>query len=89
MSDHHFPSLDELIRQVEAESATRPDLPQLLASVIRMMVASEADPNLLVGVLIEGLAHAIGARIPAERRQEVGRETLALLRDRLQAHGLL
>lgn len=89
MSDHHFPSLDDLIRKIEAETATRPELPQVLAHVIRMMVASEADPYILVGVLTEGVSHTIASRIPRANQGEVAEEALALLRERLETNGML
>ena len=90
MPDHHFPSLDDLIRDIERETATRPELPEVLTTVIRMMVASDdADPYLLVGVLTEGVSHAIASRIPKEDQSEVAGEALSLLRERLQANGLL
>ena len=89
MPDNHFPSLDDLIRDIERETATRPDLPEVLATVVRMMAASDADPYLLVGVLTEGVSHVIASRIPEEERSEVAEEALSLLQERLQANGLL
>ncbi len=90
MPDRHFPSLDELIRDIERETATRPELPEVLAMVVRMMVASDdVDPYLLLGVLTEGVSHTIASRIPEEDQTEVAGEALSLLQERLQAKGLL
>lgn len=89
MTERRFPSLDELIRDIESQAATRPELPEILAVVIRMMVSSDADPYLLLGVMTEGIAHAIAERIPAEEQAEVADEALSLLRERLEANGLL
>ena len=89
MPERRFPSLDELIRDIESQAASRPELPKILAVVIRMLVSSDADPYLLLGVMTEGIAHAIAARIPAEEQAEVAAEALSLLQERLEANGLL
>jgi len=88
MPEHRFTSLDDLIRDIEAQTAGRPKLPEILAIVIHMMVASDADPYLLLGVLTEGITHAISSRIPAKDQAEVAEEALSLLRERLKEHGL-
>lgn len=89
MPERRFPSLDALIRDIESQSATRPELPEILAIVIRMIVASDADPYLLLGVMTEGMAHAIAARIPAQEQSDVAEEALSLLQERLEANDLL
>ena len=47
--------------------------------------AASADPYLLNGALIEGIATTIMQRIPAERREEVSRQAMRVLHDRLRA----
>ena len=89
MPERQFPSLDELIRDIEDQTASRPSLPEILAVVIRMMVASNADPYLLLGVMTEGVAHAIASRIPSEDQADVAEEAVSLLQERLEANGLL
>lgn len=88
MPERRFPSLDELIRDIESQTASRPELAEILAVVIRMMVASDADPYLLLGVLTEGIAHTIASRIPEDEQADTAEEALSLLQERLEANGL-
>ena len=83
------PALDALIRAVEAQAAEKPDTVAILVGVLKLVIASEADPYLLSGALIEGIASTIVQRIPEERRGEVGFEAVRLLRDRLHAYGIV
>ena len=57
--------------------------------MVKDVAASEADPYLIVGALIEGIAHTIDARIPMERRSDTIRASVALLIDRLRGSGLV
>ena len=88
MSDRHFPALDDLIRDIEAKTATRPELPQMLAQLIPMALARDADPYILLGVLIEGVVHTLASSIPPEARAAVAKDVLRLLCERLRARGL-
>lgn len=81
--------LDALIREVEAKAAERPDTVAILVAVMKLVIASEADPYLLSGALIEGIAATILQRIPEERRGEVAVEAVRLLRDRFRSHGII
>jgi hypothetical protein len=83
------PTLDALISQVEAQAAERPDTVAILVGVLKLVIASEADPYLLSGAMIEGIASTILQRIPDEKRGEVGLEAVRLLRDRLHAYGIV
>ena len=83
------PVLDALIREVEAKAAQRPDTVAILAAVLKLVIASEADPYLLSGALIEGVATTILQRVPEERRAEVAVEAVRLLRDRFRSHGII
>jgi hypothetical protein len=84
-----IPVLDALIREVEAKAAERPDTVAILAAMLKLVIASEADPYLLSGALIEGIAATILLRVPEERRGEVAVEAVRLLRDRFQGHGII
>jgi hypothetical protein len=77
-----------LIEQAEQAAAATPDPTNLLAHVIRLTVDTDADPYLILGVLVEGVAHTLAMRIPDERRSEIAGEVSRLLVERLKAHGI-
>jgi len=86
--DKIFGEILRLIEQVEQAAAATPDPTNVLAHVIRLTVKTDADPYLILGVLVEGVAHTLATRIPDERRGEIGREVSKLLAERLRAHGI-
>ena len=84
MPDKPFPVLDALIREVEEIAIGEPDLVTWVVRVIRTAIAREADPYLLAGSLIEGIAVTLISRIPAELQSDVGAAAIRLLHDRLK-----
>src|ERR1700722_2611447 len=82
-------ALDALIRDAEAAAADQTDPLAVLVMLIQIGIRSDADPYLLNGALIEGIAMTIMQRIPAERREEVSREAMRVLYDRLHAKGTI
>ena len=52
-------ALDALIHEVEAQAAEKPDPVANLVGILKLVIASEADPYLLSGVLVEGIASTI------------------------------
>jgi hypothetical protein len=88
MPDRPYPAIDALIRRVQRVAADRPDPTHILAEVISMIGASEADPYTVLGVLVEGAAHTLTQHIPAERQADTAATLLQLLEERLKAHGL-
>jgi hypothetical protein len=58
-----------------------------LADTIRGLIASEVDPYLLSGILLEGVAQVVAARIPANRQADTVMATITLLEQRLKACG--
>jgi hypothetical protein len=82
-------ALDAMIREMEARAAEKPDGVAILVGVLKLVIASEADPYLLSGALVEGIASTILQRIPNEKRGEVGVDAMRLLRDRLHAYGIV
>jgi hypothetical protein len=89
MSEQSFPDLDALIRQIEAQATEFPDPLAILIAMLKLVIASDTDPYLLAGALVEGIAATISARIPRERQGEVVVETVRLLRDRLETRGAI
>ena len=88
MPDKIFGEILRLIEQAEEAAAATPDPTSLLAHVIRLTVRADTDPYLILGVLVEGVAHTLATRIPDERHGEIGREVSKLLVERLKAHGI-
>jgi hypothetical protein len=86
MPDRTFPALDALVRHVEETATNQLDPVAVLVAMLKLVVASDADPYLLVGALIEGVAASIAQKIPPERQSDVAIEAVRLLRDRLGAH---
>jgi hypothetical protein len=85
----HSPALEALIREAEAKAAEKPDQVGILIAMLKLVIASEADPYLLSGAFVEGIASTILQRIPEGQRGEVGVEAVRLLRDRLHAYGIV
>ena len=82
-------ALDALIRDAEAAATEQTDPLAVLVMLMRLVIRSDADPYLLNGALIEGIAMTIIQRIPAERREEVSRQVMRVLHDRLRAKGAI
>jgi hypothetical protein len=72
----------------EQAAANKPDPIRALADAIRMLAESEADPYLVMGVLIEGAVHTLRTTTPHERHQDCGLALVTILIDRLQANGI-
>lgn len=85
MNTQTVASLVLLAKQAAAE---QPDLVTLLAETVKAAVASDADPYLLMGALIEGITYTL-ASIPQDRQSDTARAVVGLLFDRLRAEGLL
>jgi hypothetical protein len=82
-------ALDALIRDAEAAAADQTDPLAVLVMLMQMVIRSDADPYLLNGALIEGVATTIMQRIPAERREDVSRQAMRVLHDRLRTKGAI
>jgi hypothetical protein len=81
-------TVGNLARLAKQAAAEQPDLISLLADKIKAAVASDADPYLLMGTLIEGITHTLSS-IPLERQSDTATAAISLLHDRLRAEGLL
>jgi hypothetical protein len=82
-------ALDALIRDAEAAAADHTDPLAVLVMLMQMVIRSDADPYLLNGALIEGIATTIMQRIPEERREAVSDQVMRVLHDRLRAKGAI
>jgi hypothetical protein len=89
MPDRMFPDLKTLIRQIEATASDSADPLAVMVALMKLTIASEADPYMLAGALIEGITATIEQRIPLEKRRDVAIEAVRLLRDRLETRGAI
>jgi hypothetical protein len=80
---------DKLVQLSEKAATGQPDPVRALADIIKLVSASDADPYLVMGVLIEGAVSTLGGRIPKERHEDTASAILQLLADRLNDAGLL
>ena len=81
--------LAKLIDLAEQAAANEPDPIRALADITRAIAESDADPYLVMGVLVEGTIHTLETGIPSERRGETAAALLRLVTDRLRATGIL
>jgi hypothetical protein len=89
MPDRMFPDVKTLIRQIEATASDAPDPLAIMVALMKMVIASEADPYMLAGALIEGIAATVAQNIPPERQGDVAEQCVRLLRDRLAERGAI
>ena len=61
----------------------------MLIRHLRSVIASDTDPYLLAGALVEGIATTIAQKIPHELHGEISVEAVRLLRDRMRSYGLI
>jgi hypothetical protein len=88
MPDRQFRTLERLIQQANQTSSSKPDSVQMLAEVIRMVTGDGADAYLVLGVLVEAVAHTLAKHIPPERQKDTLKEFKKVLAERLRVHGL-
>ncbi len=78
-----------MIGEIEATASDFPDPLAILVVLMKMAIASDADPYMLAGALIEGITATVAQKIPAERQGDVAVECVRLLRDGLAAGGAI
>jgi hypothetical protein len=76
-------ALGNLIRQAEPAARSESDPVQAIAGSIRRAVEDNADPYLLVGVLLEGIVYVTRSEIPTVQREETACTVVRMLADRL------
>ena len=81
--------LAKLIASVKQVAVKEPNPAKALAQFIRVITEGDADPYIVVGVLLEGAIHVIATCIPLERQQDTAGALLQLVEDRLRAAGIL
>jgi hypothetical protein len=77
----------KLSSQAERAAAQVPDPLQELSAAIKAALQSEADPYVMLGVLLEGVTQTFTTRIPPERHSDTLAAALVTLRQRLADRG--
>lgn len=87
--DQDQSELDKLIQLAEQAAADEPDPVRALADIIKTVSEGDADPYLIMGVLVEGAVLTLRRRIPDERQEDTASAVMKLLADRLRDAGFL
>ena len=82
-------SLAKLIASVEQIALDQPNPVKALGQFIRTIAQGNADPYIVIGVLLEGAVHLLSNGIPHERRKDTATAMMLLMANRLRANGLL
>ena len=64
-----FTTLDAMIDGVEKTTAATLDATQAVANAVKQAIQEEADPHILAGALMEGIAMTLLAGYPGRQRQ--------------------
>ncbi|HTI81196.1 MAG TPA: hypothetical protein VL614_12175 [Acetobacteraceae bacterium] len=78
-----FAAVTELIERIEDASARDADLAGRLVEDILVAINVVAEPSLLMGILLEGLAETVLERLSEEERRETAIALCTLLWDRI------
>jgi len=76
-----------LSNQAAQAAAQAPDTLADLSASIKAALHSEADPYVMLGVLLEGVTQTLIVRVPSERHRSTVAAALVMLRERLAAGG--
>lgn len=78
-----FPVIRELIERIEDATERDADLAGRLIEDIIFAIKVVAEPSLLMGILLEGMAETVLERLSGEERRETAIALCALLWDRI------
>src|SRR5437764_1379923 len=72
-ADRPITELNKLVEHAEYAAACHTDPVRMLADFIRSTVAGDADPYLVMGVLVEGAVYALVERIPPAKQADTAK----------------
>lgn len=84
MPERRHPEIMHLAELAGAAADCTPDVPGHLAVLIK--AAGVTDPYVIMGLLIEGIAHTWASCIPAEQQEVVEKALTRMLLDRFRAN---
>jgi hypothetical protein len=79
------PEIQRLSDIAEDAAHTTQNVPRLLTAAIMTAAKGPVEPALVIGVLIEGIAHILSTAIPAELASDYRTAAVHLLTHRLDA----
>jgi len=82
-------SVGAIVKSAEEAAARYPDPIARLARDISTTIAGDADPYILVGMLLEAAACSIASTVPTERQRDVAAAAISTLCHRMAVHRLL
>jgi hypothetical protein len=84
MPPEHQMELDKLIQVAEQAAEYEINPVVALVEVIKAVSAGNADPYLVMGVLVEGTVQTLRGRVPHDRRSDTAMAALKLMADRMR-----
>ena len=78
-----FAAVTELIRHVEREASSDVGSPTHLIETIAIALQNKADPSLLMGILLEGIAQTVLEQLPAAEQRDTAIALCGLLWNRV------
>lgn len=85
LSPKTFTALDAMLDSVERTTSATLNATQAVSNAVKQAVQEKADPHILAGALVEGIAMTILAGIPEDSRRGVANDLLVLLYTRLES----
>lgn len=84
MPKPHAATVAEIARLAHEAAAAVPDPAGELVKAIRATMASDADPYIVIGILIQAAATVVSESIPPQERPRVAAASVAMLINCLQ-----
>ena len=89
MSLNYFSPLNAMIAQIERQAVITPDAVRVISDDVKAAIQAKADPYVLSGALIEGIAMTLLANIPEQMRKSVASDALKLMYSRCPVVGMM
>jgi hypothetical protein len=85
LPERQFQALTTMLEGVERTTTATLHATQGVSNAVKQAIREEADPHILAGALVEGIAMTLLAGIAPERRRGVANDLLVLLYRRLDS----
>ena len=85
MSLTQFATLNAMLAGVEKTTAATLNATQAVSNAVKQAMREDADPYILAGALVEGIAMTLLAGVRDDQRQAVANDLLVLLYTRLDS----
>ena len=85
MSSKTFYALEIMFTQIERTTAATLNATQAVSNAVKQTIRDEADPYMVVGTLVDGIATILHVCVPDDSREEVANELMMLLYKQLDA----